>query len=114
MNHTLLEYSCTHFAKAQGLPFTVDLLQRLLNYDGLTPFGNQIFNGRAALEHLPLNAPTKALLQHMRNKLLSPYPQSHPMLYEELQQGIKKWPEKTLPCLLDTTLEFTSHYNATL
>jgi len=95
MNYTLLEYSRTHFAKAQGSPFTVDPLQRLVNYDGLTPFGDQVFKGCATLEHLPINAPTKALLQNMRNKLPSPVPQSHPILYEELQKGIQKWPEKT-------------------
>jgi len=45
MNHTLLEYSQTHFATAQGTPFTVDPLKHLLNYDGLTPFGNRILQG---------------------------------------------------------------------
>ena len=96
MNHTLLEYSRTHFARAQGSPFMIDPLQQLLNYDGLTPFGNQVFKGRAQLEHLPLNALTKALLQNMQNKLPLSDPQIHPLLYEELQQGIKKWLEKTM------------------
>ena len=42
MDEILLEYSREHFAKAQGSPFTQDPLQRLLNYDGLTTFGNQV------------------------------------------------------------------------
>jgi len=42
MNDTLLDYSREHFAKAQGSPFTIAPLQNLLNYDGITPFGNQV------------------------------------------------------------------------
>jgi len=42
MNDTLLSYSHEHFMKAQGSPFTIDPLNRLLNYNGLTPLGNQI------------------------------------------------------------------------
>jgi len=37
ISNTLLKYSRTHFAKAQGSPFMVEPLQHLLNYDGLTP-----------------------------------------------------------------------------
>jgi len=39
MNQALLEYSRSHFATAQGSPFTVEPLQHLLDYDGLTLFG---------------------------------------------------------------------------
>jgi len=58
MNDTLLSYSRDHFAKAQGSPFTVDPLNRLLQYDGLTPLGNQILKGQADLETLPIDEAT--------------------------------------------------------
>jgi len=45
LDHTLLEYCHTHFAKAQSSPFTVDPLQHLLCYDGLTPFVNLVLKG---------------------------------------------------------------------
>jgi len=45
MNKMLLEYSRIHFSKAQGSPFTVEPLSNLLQYDGLTTFGNQVLKG---------------------------------------------------------------------
>jgi len=45
LDDTLLEYSRKHFATAQGTPFTVEPLQHLLQYDGLTPFGNHVLQG---------------------------------------------------------------------
>jgi len=95
MDDMLLDYSWEHFAKAQGSPFTTDPLQHLLNYDGLTTFGNQVLQGRAHINTLPINDATKALLQHLCNKSTEPAAQIHPLNYDELQNGIKKWPEKT-------------------
>jgi len=57
MESTLLDYSRTHFATVQGSPFTVAPLSNLLQYDGLTPFGNKILKGCIHLEHLPFNKP---------------------------------------------------------
>jgi len=94
MNDALLEYSRNHFATAQGTPFTAEPLSRLLQYDGLTKFGRLVSQGRANLEDLPLDEATQALLNHLKSK--QPHQESvHPLLYEELQNGIKKWPEKT-------------------
>ncbi len=90
----LLEYSRTHFARAQGSPFTVEPLQHLLQYDGLTPFGNMVFKGRVDLTALSIDEPTKALLTHMQDKQTSTT-RTHPLIYEDLQNGIKKWPERT-------------------
>jgi len=95
LNHTLLEYSHTNFARAQGSPFTVEPLQHLLQYDSLTPFGNMVFKGQAYLNALPIDEPAKALLTHMHDKMTSTT-RTHPLIYEELQNGIKKWPEKTM------------------
>jgi len=55
---TLLDYSREHFAKAHGSPFTSEPLSRLLQYDGLMPFGNIIFKGNTDLHSLPLDEPT--------------------------------------------------------
>jgi len=95
MNDTLLEYSCTHFTKAQGSPFTVDPLMQLLRYDGLTPLSNQVLCGRADLESLSLDCPTKALLRNMQDKMPSPTLRAHPLHYKDLERGIKKWNEGT-------------------
>jgi len=91
----LLEYSHTHFATAQGTPFTVDLLHHLLQYDGITPLGNQILKGRADLNALPIDDATRALLANLRNKTKPYADHEHPLIYEELQNGITKWAEKT-------------------
>jgi len=95
MNHTLLEYSRKHFATAQGTPFTVEPLTHLLQYDGLTMFGDRILQGRVDLEALPIDEATRALLANMRDKTKNDDDRQHPLIYDELQKGIKKWPEKT-------------------
>jgi len=45
MEDTLLEYSCTHFANAEGTPFMHKPLSQLLAYDSLTMFGNFLCKG---------------------------------------------------------------------
>ncbi len=94
MNEALLEYSRTHFATAQGTPFTIEPLSRLLNYDGIMKFGNLVSQGRANLEELPLDEATQALLNHLKSKQTN-QETIHPLVYKDLQNGIKKWPEKT-------------------
>jgi len=94
MDDTLLEYCQKHFATAQGMPFTTEPLSHLLQYDGITVLGNLISQGRAPLEDLPLDEPTKALLTHLKSKDKTKE-RLHPLVYKELQNGIKKWPEKT-------------------
>jgi len=69
-------------------------LSRLLNYDGLTPFGDRVFQGRNTFDHLDFDAPTRTLLKHLKNKLMPEISRKHPLDYEMLMQGIKKWPEK--------------------
>jgi len=95
MEKTLLDYSCTHFTVAQGLPFTVAPLSNLLQYDGLTNFGDKILQGRVHLETLPLDKPTHALLANLKHKS-SNKTRHHPLIYEELQKGIQKWPKNTM------------------
>jgi len=95
MEDSLLEYSRDHFAKAHGSPFTSEPLSRLLQHDGLTPFGNLIFKGNLDLSALPIDEPTRALLMQLKNKLPPEITRTHPIDYDLLLNGIKKWPEKT-------------------
>jgi len=45
MEEMLLEFSCTHFSKAEGTPFTTKPLSHLLEYNGLTTYGLKISQG---------------------------------------------------------------------
>jgi len=89
MNNTLLEYSRNHFATAQGTPFMVAPLTHLLQYDGLTVFGDRILQGRVDIETLPIDEATRTLLANMRDKMKPNEDRWHPLIYAELQKGIK-------------------------
>jgi len=94
MNATLLEYSRKHFATAQGSPFTVALLTHLLQYDGLTAFGDRILQGKVDLNALPISEATRSLLANMTDKTKPNDNRQHPLIYKELQNGIKNGPRK--------------------
>ncbi len=93
---TLLEYSRTHFAKAEGSPFTQEPLTHLLQYDGLTPFGDSLFKGQSLPTHHTFDEPTTVILQNMRNKIPTECRSPHLLDYDLLMTGIKKWPERTM------------------
>jgi len=63
---TLLEHSRTHFAAAEGSPFTCEPLKQLLQYDGMTPFGDLVHKGSLILNNYHFDKPTKAILQNLR------------------------------------------------
>jgi len=65
MEDTLLEFSRTHFAKAEGSPFTTEPLNRLLAYDGLTAYGQKITQGRPKFERHNFDEPTRAILANL-------------------------------------------------
>jgi len=94
METTLLEYSRTHFASAEGSPFTQEPLARLLQYDGLTSFGDRVTNGQSVGNIHNFDEPTKAILENLRRKTSADV--LPPILdHETLLEGIKKWPERT-------------------
>jgi len=62
---TLLEYSRTHFACAEGSPFMQEPLGCLLQYDGLTSFGDQVTNGWPVGNIHNFNEPMKAILENL-------------------------------------------------
>jgi len=94
MEATLLEHSRTHFAQAEGSPFTTDPLNRLLQYDGLTLYGDRITAGKPLPLH-ELDEPTKTILCHLQRKVPMPTTPGPPLNHDTLLQGIKKWPERT-------------------
>jgi len=94
MEH-LLEHSRLHFQQAHGTPFTQPPLSDLLGCDGLTPFGDSIYRGEPIPEDLPLDPATRLLLTHQRSLLDMHEPNTHPLEFEPLMQGFRKWSERT-------------------
>jgi len=92
---TLLEHSRVHFSAAEGSKFTREPLNRLLQYDGMTSFGDRVFHGKPFETAYNFDKPTAAILRNLRNKLPPSDDTSHPIDYELLMNGIKKWPERT-------------------
>jgi len=84
-----------HFAKMDGSPFTREPLNRLLQYDGLMPFGDAVYKGSPAVTTYNFDKPTLAILQNLQNKLPTQHPTPHLLNYKLLMNGIKKWPERT-------------------
>jgi len=94
LEEKLLEHSRKHFSQVEGSPFTVEPLSRLLQYDGLTSFGNRVTDGRPLRGIHDLDEPTMAILSNLKRKI--PQDQaSHTLNYATLLEGIKKWPERT-------------------
>jgi len=91
----LIQYCQNHFKTPQGTPYTIPPLAPLLNYDSLTPFGQQITQGTAKLDELPISHHTKLLLQHQSTWIPATYPRFHTLPFEALLDGFRKWPERT-------------------
>jgi len=96
MEDMLLKFSRTHFAKAEGTPFTTKPLGRLLAYDGMSAYGQKVSQGWSEIEHHCLDTPTKAILKNLKQKISPGHTQTHALNYESLLDGIKKWPERTM------------------
>jgi len=80
LDKTLLSYSQQHFAHAQGSPFTIKPLSRLLQYVGLTQFGDRIYQGRSNFNHLEFDEPTRTLLKHLKNKTTPEVARTTPLI----------------------------------
>jgi len=103
---TLLEYSQTHFASAEGSPFTQEPLARLLQYDGLTPFGDRVTNGRHLGNIHTFDEPMQAILDNLCRKTQA-NEQPTTLDHEKLLEGIKNGPNGLQCHHLDGTSEFT-------
>jgi len=80
----LLQYSCTFFSQAHGTLYTVPPLSTLLDYDGLTAFGDQVHHGNIVEMAETMEHYTKLHLQHQKSKLMSSETVSQPLEYELL------------------------------
>jgi len=90
-----LKHSQTHFVTAKGSPFTTDPLNQLLQYDGLTSFGNMIYKGKHLLSHYQFDKPTTAILLYNLHQKVPIDASTHSLDYSSLLDGIKNWPEHT-------------------
>jgi len=95
MEQHLIQHSREHFSQAHGTPFTQPPLTSLLNFDGVTPFGNTIFAGRPIPPELAIAPATCLLLQHQCILIPKTENTDHPLDFDLLMQGFRKWPEKT-------------------
>jgi len=95
MEMLLIQCSQTHFKQADGTPYTTEPLSRLLRPDGLTQFGQQIYDREPIDPEIPLNAGTRLLLEHQYNKIPKLRSTEHALEFEPLMKGFKKWPERT-------------------
>jgi len=93
MEMLLLQCSQNHFKQADGTPYTAEPLRSLLRPDGLTPFGQQIFDREPIDPDLPINAGMRLLLKHQYNKIPKLQSTKHALAFEPLMKGFQKWPE---------------------
>ncbi len=95
IDQELLKYCQEHFSKSFGTPYTVPPLSNLLDYDGITQFGQTVLNGTADLSLLNLNHHTKLLLQHQKYCTPANILKYQELPYNSLMQGFHKWKERT-------------------
>jgi len=96
METRVLEQHHTHFSQAEGMVFTQEPLQTLINDNCTSKFAQQVLNGTAELDTLPINEYTKDLLWNLKSKISPTEHNAHPLNTNALIQGfIKVWPECT-------------------
>jgi len=95
MENQLLQQGKQHFQKAKGTPYTQEPLKTLLGTNSLTNFGDSIHRGHPIDPELPIDPTTWLLLEHQQNAIPTLINHTHPMPFEAVIQGFKKWPEKT-------------------
>jgi len=108
LEETLLEYSRTHFAQAEGSKFTQEPLCQLLQYNRLTPFGDHVTQGKPICTLHKFDELTQAILMNLYQKTPATPLENSTLNYTMLLQGIKKW----LECMTTSpsnTLASTRH-----
>jgi len=95
MEQHLLDYSREYFKQAHGTPYTIPPLSRLLQYDALTEFGEDIHAGKAALSQLKIDNTTWLLLRNQQSKMEPKEQSEQPLDFDQLMNGYRKWPERT-------------------
>jgi len=95
METKLLQQGKQHFRKAEVTPYTQEPLKTLLGANSLTTFGQQVHRRDPIDPTLPIDPTTRLLLEHQQNAIPTLLDRSHPMTFDAMIQGFKKWPEKT-------------------
>jgi len=95
MEEHLIQHSQEHFRQVHGTPFTTDPLTMLLGFDGMSPFGYLIFAGQPIPTTIDINPETWLLLWHQQSILQPNETIDHPLDFELLMKGIRKWLEHT-------------------
>jgi len=95
LEDTLLEHSRAHLAQADGSCFTQEPLKHLLQYDGLTTFGNHVTQGKPLPDFHQFDKPTIAVLMNLKCKVTINDTEPVHLNYDSLLLGICKWPERT-------------------
>ena len=76
--------------QAQGSPFTVEPLQSLLGTDSDTPFAEELLNGSANLNSIPLTKVTKRYLESLtRNKEITISSQQQTIPLDEYKKSFR-------------------------
>jgi len=103
MEEHLLQHSRIHFSQAHRTPFTRAPLKELLRFDGITMFGDNIFEGHEIPPELDIAPATRLLLHHQQSLIPTTEITKHLLDFDLLMQGFQKWPEQT------TTLPLGRH-----
>jgi len=91
----VLQQHRTHFLQAKGMIFTKAPLCNLINNECTSEFAQQVLQGTADIDNLPVDQYTKALLVHLKTKVGPSENTVTPLNTDELIQGFKWWPEHT-------------------
>jgi len=83
-------------------------LHSLLRSDGLTPFGQQIFNREPIDPNLPINEGTRLLLENQYNKIPKLHNTEHALEFELLMKGLKNGLNEWQHHHLADTWEYTN------
>jgi len=92
----LLNYSQQHYSKQSSwISIYTRTLKCLLNYDRLTKFREDMFQGRPISPNINIAPMTHLFLQHQKGQLTTHKNIQHALKFDQLMQGFKEWPKWT-------------------
>ena len=91
LNSLLTKQNKSHFAQAQGTPFTTPPLIDELTHSGVSPTGDEILQG--TYRNPSLSPSTQLLIEHMKQRCLDLADQR--ITVEDLRGVFKTWREST-------------------
>ena len=85
----LIKRNVEHLNQAQGTPYTIPPLSTLLGDDSFTSFGQDILNGTANLDNLPLTNIQKAFFNNLQKQSSINTINNH-ITIKQMSEGFKK------------------------